>query len=261
MNYLISSRMKWGRKVINPWDQLAPHRHKQLKEGRDITFANVLLPKLKDILCRIDNIERFRVLDIGCGTGFLTEILSHDVKEIMGIDPSQKSISIAKDYVDGNKKIELQCVSIEEFALKHSDEFDLALAHMTLQAIKDMDKAIADVSVVLRANGWFLFSIPHPCFWSLIKSDVGDENFHYHKSSSHENIFRFSEDLRISVPYFHRSLESYSSALSSNGFSILFFSEPFPPDDLMTKYHRPWFYPGFLFVLCRKCESTGKNEH
>jgi 2-polyprenyl-3-methyl-5-hydroxy-6-metoxy-1,4-benzoquinol methylase len=46
----------------------------------------------------IENISDFVVLDIGCGTGFLTEILSYHVKKIIGVDPSKVSISIAKNY-------------------------------------------------------------------------------------------------------------------------------------------------------------------
>ncbi len=244
----------------NAWDQIAPHRHLQLKEGRDMTFDNLLLPKLKDILNGLDNIDDFEVLDIGCGTGFLTEILSHHVKKIVGIDPSQKSISIARDYVDCIQNIQVECVSIEEFARKHSEKFDLAIAHMTLQAIEDIDKAISGISIILRENGWFLFSILHPCFWSSIKSDIGDNKFQYHIPSYHENIFRFSDDLKFFVPYFHRSLEIYSSALRYSGFSILNIFEPFPTDDLIKKYPRPWFYPGFLLVLCKKCNSEVQNE-
>ena len=243
----------------NPWDQIAEHRHYQLVSGEDHTFNELLLPQLNEILRDLDNIIDYKVIDIGCGTGFLTEILSHQVKRIVGIDPSQKSISIAKDYVKDIQNAWVECVSIEDFAQHHREEFDLAIAHMTLQAIEDLDKAISGISNTLKTNGWFIFSIPHPCFWHNIKSKVGDDNFHYHIPSIHENTFRFSEDLQFEVPYFHRSLDSYCSTLRSYDLSIIDIYEPFPDETLMKKYLRPWFAPGFMFVLSKKIQIGGSR--
>ena len=246
--------------MSNSWDQLALHRHAYLKEGKDKTFKDLLLPKIKEILREASDINNLEVLDVGCGTGFLTEIISHQVKKVVGIDSSQQSIDVAKKHVSDNENIQVECVSIEDFAPKHSNEFNFAIAHMTLQTIENLDEAILGISTVLKSHGKFLFSIPHPCFWASIKSEIGNNNYKYHIQSAHENTFYFSEDLQISVPYFHRSLEAYSLALKRNGFSIMQIYEPFPTDELMKKYDRPWFSPGFLFMLCRKDELEGKHE-
>ena len=238
--------------MTNPWDQIAKQRHDQLEAGDDDTFNELLLPQLNKILQGINNLSAFKVLDVGCGTGFLTEILSHEVNKIIGIDSSQESISKAREYTKGIKKAKVECISVEKFAEKNLGKFDLAIAHMTLQAIEHLEDAISNVSIVLKTNGWFIFSIPHPCFWSAIKNTIGNDDFQYHIPSTHTNIFRFGDNLQFEVPYFHRSLEVYSSTLRRNGLSIMDIFEPFPNEALMNKYRRPWFSPGFIFILSRK---------
>jgi 2-polyprenyl-3-methyl-5-hydroxy-6-metoxy-1,4-benzoquinol methylase len=241
----------------NAWDQIAQHRHHQLLSGEDHTFNEILLPQIIEILDSLGNLSNFKVLDIGCGTGVMTEILSHQVNEIIGIDPSQKSISIANSYIEGCINTRLECVSIEDFAEDHKEEFDLAIAHMTLHAIEDIGKAISGVSTILKMNGWFLFSILHPCFWHIIKSNMIDNNFKYHIPSPQKNTFQFTDGFQADVPWFHRPLSVYCSTLRFNGLSIVDMSEPFPNEILMEKYSRPWFLPGFLFILCKKTQIGG----
>lgn len=251
--------MNWREKLDSPWDQLAPHRHNQLEGGEDPTFTEVFLPRIFEILGRINGLEGFDVLDVGCGTGHLTRILSEHVGSIVGIDPSSASISIAVETARTGPDLEFQCVSIEDYAKEHSGRFDLVIAHMTLHAVEDLDEVLQGMSGVLRQDGWALYSIPHPCFWSLIKAEIGEDDFQYHLESSHVNSFRFADDRIITVPYYHRSLQTYSYDLRSNGFCLVQVDEPLPSPDTMKLYERPWIYPGFLFLLCRKLPTESNN--
>lgn len=233
------------------WDKLAPFRHYQTVEQTDFTFSEVLLPSLFDVLKRQANHGTFTVLDVGCGTGFLMRVLANQVHRIVGIDPSAISIKMAKETLCEKSNATVEQKTIQEYAINHENQFDFAIAHMSLQALQHLDTALESVSVCLKDQGGFLFTIPHPCFWALIKDEIAQQGYSYHVSSSHMYSFPVSDDRVIQVPYFHRPLETYSSALSSAGFVIEQMIEPYPTVELMRRYRREWTYPGFLMALCR----------
>lgn len=241
--------------MTEAWDLNAPIRHKQLIDRKDITFWEILLPEILKVLKGLDGYDSFSVLDAGCGTGILSHILSAHVARVTGIDPSSVSISIAQDYAREDQNVTLQCVGIEEFGPLHTGEFDFALGHMVLQAIEPLSLALESISMCTRARGVFVFSIPHPCFWAIVKNEFDQTNYSYRIPSYYQIPFPVSSDSNpfpSRIPYFHRPLEIYSTELFKAGFVIERLQEPFPSDELMKAYARPWIYPGFLIVVCRK---------
>ena len=246
--------------MCNPWDKLARPRHLELVEGKDITFSEVLLPVILQTLKEQEKSGDFSVLDIGCGTGFLTRVLAGLAHRVAGIDSSKASIRIAEEHTEGMQNVSVEHLSLEDYARRDRGQFDFVLAHMSLQAIEDLALAINSVSICLKEEGRFLFSIPHPCFWALVKEEISRDDYSYHVCSRHANSFKLEGDIVIEVPYFHRPLEVYSSELSRSGFLIEKMIEPFPDDELMQQYRRSWFFPGFIFFLCRKNNEVEVNN-
>jgi SAM-dependent methyltransferase len=192
---------------------------------------------------------------VGCGTGILTNILSRYVADIIGVDPSGDSIRIAREYNQGIANASFECSNVEIYGTKHDEHFDFALAHMSLQSIENLSGAMEAISASLRPERWFLFTIPHPCFWALVKSNFPRDAFQYNLPSSHLIPFTVGLDqnpLPNHIPYYHRPLEIYSEALKEAGFATVSLREPFPSPELMKQYLRPWIYPGFILWLCRK---------
>jgi SAM-dependent methyltransferase len=233
------------------WDQSAPYRHSQLSAGTDVTFSKVLLPVIVDALTEQENHTTFSVLDVGCGTGVLTGVLAQYVRAIVGIDPSAVSTGIASEHGRRVGNLTIERSDIDTYAKASAEEFDLAVAHMTLHTIRHLGPTLIAIASVLKPGGLFFFTVPHPCFWALITASR-DSRPPYNIESPLHNTFCFDGETRINVPYYHRSLDGYSTALSRAGFSIQRLMEPFPSSEVMKLYPRPWVYPGFLFVMCRR---------
>ncbi len=78
---------------MNDYDKFAEKRHYEVTNGLKKSLRFVEKPMMISML---PNIEGKKVLLLGCGTAEESELLSkYNPKKIIGIDISEKSISIA----------------------------------------------------------------------------------------------------------------------------------------------------------------------
>jgi len=241
--------------VFEAWDINASFRHTQILEGKDITFSKLSLPEILGLVQSLDGYGSFSVLDVGCGTGILTQIIARYVRRVVGIDPSNKSVLIAREYTKGDENVTIECASIEEYARDHPSQFDLVVAHMTLQTVNSLQLVLRSTAHVLKRTGTFVFSIPHPCFFAEHTDFDCKSDYQYHIPALCEIPFTISRDpipLPSRVPYHHRPLEVYSSALLRAGLCIVEIREPFPSSELMKEYPVPWKYPHVLIGVCSR---------
>jgi SAM-dependent methyltransferase len=240
----------------NVWDSLAQIHYDRLSTERDITFHKIFFPLITNIVQNLPEFNTYDVLDIGCGVGFLTNLISKYVRSILGVDSSKTSIDIAMKY-NKTEKIEFKLEDIRVFANSNRQGFDFVISHLALHVIEDLDMSLNSISSCLKKGGRFLFSIPHPRFWAL-SSDVGSWNFKrinpykYDSPSVQQNSITI-DGKEFVTPYFHRPVEFYSSALDKSGFAVERIIEPFPDQELLLENNKkPWQYPRFMFMLCVK---------
>jgi 2-polyprenyl-3-methyl-5-hydroxy-6-metoxy-1,4-benzoquinol methylase len=146
--------------IRTQWDDFAPSRHRQIVDGKDLSFSYVLVPiimrLIKDKL--LDN-----VLDIGCGTGVLTKELSKISKHVVGIDPSKISIDIARKFCKENNNISFEKGFIEDYNVL--EQYSVAISNMVIMDACNIEKIFQSISRLLFDNAYFIFTITHPCFW------------------------------------------------------------------------------------------------
>jgi two-component sensor histidine kinase/protein-L-isoaspartate O-methyltransferase len=96
-----------------------------------------------------------RVLDIGCGGGFLTEEIAKYGFETTGLDPSSPSLVTARSHA---KIQNLQIDYLEgvgEALLFPDNHFDIVFCLDVLEHVSDFRKVISEVSRVLAPGGLF----------------------------------------------------------------------------------------------------------
>ncbi|MGC2398177.1 MAG: class I SAM-dependent methyltransferase [Acidobacteriaceae bacterium] len=90
-----------------------------------------------------------RILDLGCGDGFLTQRLAQSGATLVGVDSSPEMIAAAKE-----KGVDARCVRGEALAFER--EFDAVFSNAALHWMNDHDAVLDGVYRALRPGGRFV---------------------------------------------------------------------------------------------------------
>lgn len=116
------------------------------------------------------------VLDVGCGDGFVAKVIlkSRRGKFDWGIDLSETEIEKAKKI--GSYK-NCKVASVYELPFKDGS-FNTVFSNSAIEHLKDLDKALSEISRVIKIRGKLIITVPSPylshyLFGSYFFSAVG----------------------------------------------------------------------------------------
>lgn len=120
-----------------------------------------------------------KVLDVGCGTGYYSKLLLEKGAEVVGIDPNEDYIKIAKENTKNHRGGEFVKGTIEEGILdsdKYYNSFDLILiSDMLLFYFVSPDprfqnspvELLKSIRRYLKEDGLLYITEPHGVFWLM----------------------------------------------------------------------------------------------
>ena len=114
-------------------------------------------PEFKDYLCRFEVNPGDRVLDIGSGSGRMTDFLSEMVEEsgqVVAQDIAEKMLMQASSRIDAENTAFL-CDDVHALALR-TDSFDKVLCFSAFPHFLDQELAVREMARVLRPGGKLL---------------------------------------------------------------------------------------------------------
>jgi 2-polyprenyl-6-hydroxyphenyl methylase/3-demethylubiquinone-9 3-methyltransferase len=116
-------------------DHVAEHFGRSIKESRPLAGLNVL--------------------DVGCGGGLLCEPLTRLGAEVVGADPSQTNIGVARSHAErSGLAVDYRAASAEALA-PAGETFDAVLAMEVVEHVADRDAFIAACARLTRPGGLF----------------------------------------------------------------------------------------------------------
>jgi 2-polyprenyl-6-hydroxyphenyl methylase/3-demethylubiquinone-9 3-methyltransferase len=114
----------------------------------------VKFPWILNYLCS-NRGERSKILDVGCGGGFLSNELARHGHEVTGVDVSPESLRVAQRH-DETGKVRYEVA--DAYHLPYEDaSFDVITAMDFLEHVDKPHTVIAEFSRVLRPGGLFFF--------------------------------------------------------------------------------------------------------
>lgn len=198
--------------INREWDVIVPARDAQQRSG-DVSFLRVLRPWIGSAVR-----DARSILDVGCGSGRLTQTLRASGARVVGVDPSPRSIALAQaaDPVGT-----YHAGTLEQFAAENQHErFDLAVANMVLMDAPDLDGLLAGIAR-LAPGGRFVATLAHPAFWPLYLGYAGNDAFSYGKEVFVEAPYVVNNQrFQSSTTHIHRPVSRYISAFAQAGITI-----------------------------------------
>jgi 16S rRNA G1207 methylase RsmC len=185
----------------------------------------ILLPEIAKI---IQSINATKILDYGCGEGYLSNSIYNKSVSLSLYDISSKMVELAKsNSIDNNIEEVLAYNSVDEIPQKIYDSVVLSLVLMTIGKDAEYKKVLENCKKVLSEDGLLLIGITHPCFRKSMfsthhtKYTLGTE-FDYFANNKPFNVFlRTSQsDKFIQFKDFHHSLSYTFSMLNKVGFYV-----------------------------------------
>ena len=231
--------------LVDGWDRLAVERHRQIVSGEDISFHHVIVPTALSLL---EGCEKNIVIELGSGTGQFTELLTTLAGNVLAVDPSKVSVSLAKEACSGIENVTLFECSIE-CAVDQLTNFNVtsAIAVMSLMTAPDLPAVAQSLSIVLPPGGRFVAIMTHPWFWPQYWGYHDKKWFSYEKELFVEAPFKISKrSTEILTTHIHRPLEQYLSPFSEYGFYLETLIEPVPGAEVQEMYSKPWRFPRFI---------------
>lgn len=186
-----------------------------------------------------------KLLDAGCGEGYLARHYAKLGATVTGVDISEKLIEISKKLARETEiNVAFQVGDLSNLEVQ-DDSFDLILCNLVLLNIPCFQKALSEFNRILKPGGVLVVSIVHPAFnfygpgsWEMGEKDPTTNRRKglyfkiddYFDEKEFQRYWKTRQGEKFSEPFsfFHRTLSTYYNSLTANGFIVTQIEEPLP---------------------------------
>lgn len=181
-------------------------------------FQNAILEKMVNEVCTTLD-PNSKILDLGCGTGYLSLRFLLRGYTLTGLDLSPEMIKAFEHSIPENLKSKAQLVveDVEKFLIKNRDEFDVIVLSAILHHLYDYESVLRQICAKLSSGNRLLV------FFEPLKQDVKSSiRFFLHRALSwlDEKLYRFEMKVRkISVleeEYHHSDYQRQFGGIDPN---------------------------------------------
>ncbi|MCQ1949967.1 methyltransferase domain-containing protein [Arthrobacter sp. zg-Y859] len=236
---------KTNEDIVREWDAIAVQRLDQIDSGRDSSFTNILAPMM---LRAVSEGVQSSVLDLGCGSGTLTEMMAERATRVTGVDPSSKNIELATQH-HSPPNVNYVCATAEAFNNEMSVGFDVVVANMVLMDVVDLAGFLGAAFRNLNPGGRFFATIANPDLWPEYWGYESAPWFDRRSETPIEGPFVISEERsKLVTTHIHRPVRSYREAFAAIGFEETNIVELLAPSLSSLDNDVPEMLPRFLFI-------------
>lgn len=148
----------------------------------------------------MDNIKRSSILDVGCGTGFLSLFLAKKAKQVIGIDISKESIKKAQQQAKRYRVHNFQGIAGDIYKHKFNRIFDYIIIVNVVHHVWEPEEFFSVLRPLLSARGKIIIfeSNPlNPLFYPFLFMH-GNLRSHLTKEYFNSNVYSLKSFIRKS---------------------------------------------------------------
>lgn len=222
-------------------------------DGVDPEYTEQIVP-----IARREVAGARRVLDVGCGDGQLSRVFHEEgAALVVGVDPTWNQLTVARERAGGPVYARAGAAQLPF----PGASFDVVVACLVFEHIRDVDAAIAEVARVLEPGGRFCFFLNHPLLQTpnsgWIDDQILDPPEQYWRIGDYllEDETIEEVEKNVFIPFIHRPMHRYLNALIDNGLYLTRIEEPAPPSGFLAKadeYEAAATIPRLLYLQTTK---------
>lgn len=216
--------------IIRSWTVNAGPWTRAIQSGG---IASRKLVTDRAIVAAVRSVGPRRLLDLGCGEGWLARALSAAGIEVTGVDAVPELIAEAVRLGGG----EFQLQDYETIASRQwrSKPFDAAVCNFSLLGKESVESLLGAVGGYLHPDGYLIVQTLHPI--------VAGGDVPYRDGWRAGSWLGFGPEFSDPAPWYFRTLESWFAMLRRSGMEVLECREPMAPGAAA---------PASVVFVCRK---------
>ena len=161
------------------------------------------------------------ILDAGCGSGYISRILSRQCSHVVACDSGVEMIEMAKKR-ERQKQLNIKYSVCDIAKMPFADNsFDFAICVSVLLycEAKTVFAFFKEIKRVLKNNGVLVLSVPHPYLYSL-KSPARNKKDNWIKYYSVEQYDEMSGSQKFKQIYYDKDLNIFCSEIWGHPLSL-----------------------------------------
>ena len=234
------------RSVSDHWEANAETWTKHVRAGYDIYRDALHTPAFLEML---PDVEGLNGLDVGCGEGANTRSLARASAKMTGIDIAPTFVRHALAQ-ENQEPLGIHYLTADALHLPFDDaQFDFASAFMSMMDMPQQGDVLKEIFRILKPQGFFQFTILHPCFVPPFRKNVRNEDGqviavqvadYFVDIDGSVETWWFSnlpqaereQSKPFNIPRFHRTLSEWIGMINMAGFTLEASVEPMASEEL-----------------------------
>ena len=124
---------------------------------------------------KLDCLKGLRMLDVGCGGGILSEPLARLGAQMVGLDPADDNIAVARAHAEQTGvAVDYRASTAEELAA-NEERFDVVLAMEVVEHVVDVGEFVATCATMVKPGGLLIAATLNRTLKSFAFAIVGAE--------------------------------------------------------------------------------------